>query len=178
MEARHELSQKEPNIVPKMVVAHWTAIPTMEKTYQAFYPSKLPGSRPGIQAASQLNVSSQYLVDRDGTIYQLLKDTIFARHTIGLNYCAIGIENVGNGSDLPLTKAQLKANTALIKQLARKYPIEYVIGHYEYTLFDGHPIWKESDPNYRTQKTDPGEDFMGRLRKRLKKLDLKSVPEG
>ena len=177
LENRHNLIQEEPIIVPRMVVAHWTAIPTMEKTYQVFYPSRLPGSRSGIQSASQLNVSSQYLVDRDGTIYQLLPDTIFARHTIGLNYCAIGIENVGNGTDLPLTRAQLNANIKLIKRLSAKHPLEFVIGHYEYTLFDGHPIWREPDPNYRTKKTDPGEDFMFKLRKRLKRYHLKGPPK-
>ena len=42
-----------------------------------------------------LNVSSHYLVDRDGTIYQLTPETILNRHAIGVNWCSIGIENIG-----------------------------------------------------------------------------------
>lgn len=174
---RYNMEQNEATITPKMVVVHWTAVPTMEKTFEVFYPATLPNHRANIQKASALNVSSQYLVDRDGTVYQLLADTTFARHVIGLNHCAIGIENVGNGSDLPLTKAQLKANTKLIKQLAEEHSIEYVIGHYEYKNFIGHPLWKEVDPNYLTEKTDPGKAFMRDLRQRLGKLDLKEVPK-
>lgn len=174
---RYNMEQTEATITPKMVVVHWTAIPTMDKTFQVFYPATLPNHRATIQKASALNVSSQYLIDQDGTTYQLLADTVFARHVIGLNHCAIGIENVGNGSDLPLTKAQLKANKELIEQLAEKFPIEYVIGHYEYKNFIGHPLWKEIDPNYLTQKTDPGEAFMKKLRQKLRRLNLKEVPE-
>ena len=172
LEERYDLQQSEPTIEPKMVVVHWTVIPTMQKTFDAFNPSTLPNWRPEIQAASGLNVSSQYLIDQDGTIYQLLPDTVMARHVIGLNHCAIGIENVGGG-DLPLTKAQLKSNAALIKKLTQKYPIEYLIGHYEYQKFIGHPLWKETDPNYLTKKSDPSEKFMADLRKKLKRLDFK-----
>jgi len=57
-----------------------------------------------------------YLIDRDGTIFQQLPDTVFARHVIGLNHCTIGVENVGGGKD-PLTKAQLKAKEQLIRYL-------------------------------------------------------------
>ena len=35
------------------------------------------------------------MIDRDGTIYQLVPLAIMCRHTVGLNYTAIGIEHVG-----------------------------------------------------------------------------------
>ena len=35
------------------------------------------------------------MIDKDGTIYQLVPITIMCRHTVGLNYTAIGIEHVG-----------------------------------------------------------------------------------
>lgn len=54
--------------------------------------------------SSALNVSTQFLVDRDGTIFRLLPDTTFARHVIGLNHLAIGIENIGC-DDMPVTQA-------------------------------------------------------------------------
>ena len=99
-----------------------------------------------------------------------------ARHVIGLNYTAIGIENVGGAHDVDdLTDGQLKANEYIVRYLKQKYPsIEYLIGHYEYTLFEHHPLWKESDSTYRTQKTDPGVRFMTLLRERVSDLKLQS----
>lgn len=173
---RYGLIQDAPTIVPKMIVLHWTVIPTFEKSFETFDPPTLKGSRPDLNGAGSLNVSSQFMVDRDGTIYQLLPETIMARHVIGLNHCAIGVENIGGTEDLPLTKDQLKANIWLIKYLAEKYNIDYVIGHYEYTLFEGHELWLEKDDGYRTKKTDPGEDFMQKVRKATRKLNFKPLP--
>ena len=171
---RHGLEQKTASIDPNMVVVHWTAIDNIEVTFDVFDPPTLAG-RADLTGASNLNVSSQFLIDRDGTIFRLLPDTTFARHTIGLNYLAIGIENIGS-DDMPLTKKQLKANEELIRYLERKYEIDYVIGHHEYQNFQTTDLWKEADPDYRTVKTDPGDAFMKKLRKNLEDLNLKPVP--
>lgn len=175
LKERHGLEKETPSITPQMVVVHWTAISTVEVTFDVFNPTTL-GGRADLTSASNLNVSSQFLIDRDGTIFRLLPDTTFARHVIGLNYLAIGIENVG-GPDAPLTKAQLVANEQLIRYLKRKYPIDYVIGHHEYQNFQKTDLWKETDPDYRTVKSDPGDAFMLKLRKNLKDLNLKPVPQ-
>jgi N-acetyl-anhydromuramyl-L-alanine amidase AmpD len=175
LKERHGLEKTTGTIDPQMVVVHWTAIPTVEVTFDVFNPTTL-GGRADLTGASNLNVSSQFLIDRDGTIFRLLPDTTFARHVIGLNYLAIGIENVG-GSDAPLTKAQLVSNEQLIRYLKRKYPIDYVIGHHEYQNFQKTDLWKETDPDYRTVKSDPGDEFMLKLRKNLKDLNLKPVPQ-
>ena len=164
---RYGLVQSEPTIVPKMVVVHWTAIPTLEATFNVFDPPTLPGARLEIQSAGSLNVSSQFLIDTDGTIYRLMPETMMARHVIGLNHCAIGIENVGPNEVGELTASQLTANVSLINYLRKKYSIAYVIGHYEYDDFIGHPLWLEKDANYRTEKVDPGEKFMKLLREKL-----------
>ncbi|WP_339667069.1 peptidoglycan recognition family protein [Maribacter arcticus] len=177
LENRYGLDQDTPQIVPKMIVLHWTVIPTFEKSFEAFNPATLPNWRPDIKDVSGLNVSSQFLVDRDGTIYRLLPETTMARHVIGLNHCAIGVENVGGTDDLPLTKAQLKSNIWLVKYLKDKYDIDYLIGHYEYTLFENHPLWLEKDAGYRTKKTDPGPDFMLEVRKAVNNLDFKELPK-
>ena len=173
---RYGLEQDTPEITPKMVVLHWTAIPSLKKSFEAFNRSTLPNWRPDLVNVSGLNVSSQFLVDQDGTIYRLMPETTMARHTIGLNHCAIGIENVGGTEGLPLTKKQLKANIFLVEYLASKYYIEYVIGHQEYTQFEGHELWLEVDDGYRTTKTDPGMDFVEKVRKATKKLNFKPVP--
>ncbi|MGB3145695.1 MAG: peptidoglycan recognition family protein [Maribacter sp.] len=178
LKKRYGLEQDTPEIVPKMIVLHWTVIPTLEKSFEAFDNPALPNWRPDIESVSGLNVSSQFMVDRDGTIYQLLPETTMARHVIGLNHCAIGVENIGGTEDLPLTKEQLKANVWLVRYLKDKYDIDYLIGHYEYTLFENHPLWLEKDDGYRTKKTDPGTDFMRKVREKVKDLDFKEVPEG
>ncbi|MEP0134193.1 MAG: peptidoglycan recognition family protein [Eudoraea sp.] len=174
---RYGIEQESPGISPKMIVLHWTVIPTLEEAFDAFDAPTLPNWRPDIVSVSGLNVSSQFMVDRDGIIYSLMPETNMARHVIGLNHCAIGIENIGGTEDLPLTRAQLKANIWLVEYLFNKYPIEYLIGHYEYTNFVDHPLWLEKDDSYRTNKTDPGKDFMERVRKATKYLNFKPVPE-
>ncbi len=158
-----------------MIVLHWTAIPTFEGSFRAFNPVMLPIGRKELKGASPLNVSIHFLVDRDGTIYRLMPENLMARHVIGLNWCALGIENVGDGSKFPLTEAQLQANIFIVKYLKKKYKtIEYLIGHHEYTNFQNTPLWKENNPNYRTGKNDPGDEFMNKLRKEVRKLNLKS----
>lgn len=174
---RYGLQQESPYISPKMIVLHWTVIPTLKEAFEAFDPATLPNWRPDIENVSGLNVSSQFMVDRDGTIYSLMPETNMARHVIGLNHCAIGIENIGGTKELPLTKAQLKSSIWLVEYLSNKYPIEYLIGHYEYTNFVNHPLWLEKDETYRTVKTDPGKDFMEKVRKATKNLNFKPVPE-
>jgi N-acetyl-anhydromuramyl-L-alanine amidase AmpD len=173
---RYHLEQETPEIIPKMVVLHWTAIPSLKKSFEAFNRSTLPNWRPDLENVSGLNVSAHFLVDQDGTIYRLMPETVMARHTIGLNHCAIGIENVGGTDNMPLTKAQLRSNIFLVNYLASKYEIDYVIGHQEYTLFESHPLWLEVDDGYRTEKTDPGMDFVENVRNATKKFNFKPVP--
>ncbi|TVP46602.1 MAG: N-acetylmuramoyl-L-alanine amidase [Mongoliibacter sp.] len=174
LEKRHGIVQEKAVIEPKMVVVHWTAVPSLEATFDVFNPVQL-GGRPELTTASNLNVSAHFLVDRDGTIFRLLPDTTFARHTIGLNYMAIGIENIG-GPEAPLTKKQLNANADLIRYLNKKYNIQYVIGHHEYYDFQGSDLWKETDPDYLTSKQDPGDKFMKRLRNKLADFNFKYKP--
>ncbi len=168
------LDVKDIRIVPKIIVLHWTAVPTFEGSYRAFVAPTLEGSRPDLVGAGALNVGIQFLVDRDGTVYRLMPETWMARHVIGLNYNAIGVENVGGAHGVPdLTPAQLDANIKLVRYLATKYPtIRYLIGHHEYRDFEGHPLWLERDKGYRTGKTDPGEAFMAGVRAGVADLKL------
>ncbi len=173
MAERHGIEGVGPYITPRMVVVHWTAMNDLEKSHEIMYPAALPGAGRGdIASASALNVGAHFLVDRDGSIYRQLPDTAFARHVIGLNYLAVGIENVGS-DDALLTKEQLKANETIIRYLHNKYPLEYMIGHHEYNNFRGTTLFKETDESYRTEKTDPGDDFMQKLRENLRDLNLK-----
>ncbi|MEB8329128.1 peptidoglycan recognition family protein [Flavobacteriaceae bacterium KMM 6897] len=176
MADRYGLESDSAAITPKMIVLHWTAIPTFKGSFDVFYNSRLPSWREQIQTASSLNVSSHFLVDRDGTIYRLMPETLMGRHVIGLNHIALGIENVGGLGNRKLNRAQLKSNIWLVEYLKSKYNIEYLIGHFEYTNFVDHPYWLEIDDSYRTEKTDPGKRFLRKVRRATKKLNFKPIP--
>ena len=62
--------------------------------------------------------------------------------------------------------------------LSERHDIEYLIGHDQYTRFIGHPLWKETDPNYLTEKNDVGPEFIDRLHREVKDKSLKKAPEG
>lgn len=171
----YQMIQKSPTILPKIIVLHYTAGGTVETNYKYFNKTHLESARNVLKKQSTLNVSSQFIVDRDGTVYQLMEPNMFARHTIGLNYCAIGIENIG-GKNQPLTEQQSLSNAQLIRYLTKKYNIEYLIGHSEYGIFRDSKLWKETDPNYFTIKDDPGKDFMKKIRLLIADLHLKDRP--
>lgn len=153
-------------IIPKIIVVHHTALDDFERSFKRMKDEILLSDRTDISNGGKLNVSAHYLIDKDGTIYSLMQDNHMARHTIGLNYSAIGIENVGGQNDRDnLTDKQLQANKELINYLKSKYKtIKYVIGHYEYRDFEHSELWLERDQNYRTKKTDPSVRFMNQLK--------------
>jgi N-acetyl-anhydromuramyl-L-alanine amidase AmpD len=165
-------------IEPRLIVLHWTAIDSLEKSFAAFEPELLRGSRPDLGPQDEVNVSIQFLVDKDGSVYRLMPETWMARHCIGLNFSAIGVENVGGEKGVDnLTDEQIEANVRLVRYLIGKYPtIRYLIGHMEYRLFEGHPLWRELDDDYRTEKTDPGARFMTAVREGVADLGLEGPP--
>ncbi len=74
------------------------------------------------------------MIDRDGTIYQLVPLTVMCRHTVGLNSVAIGIEHVGTSdAEILHDPAQLRASLQLTAWLAHRFHIavKNVIGHNE-----------------------------------------------
>ena len=118
---------------PTMIVLHYTESDTYASA-RSLFEADLPnrGERPGTCA--------HYVVDQDGTIYELVPPTVMCRHAIGLNQLAIGIEFVqsSNGHDsrwavqqVLRRKAQAAAGVALVEDLQRRYAIKDgdVIGH-------------------------------------------------
>jgi beta-N-acetylhexosaminidase len=157
-------------IEPKIIVIHYTGIDDFDDSIKRFIPSILMSDRKDISNAGVVNVSAHFMVERDGTIHQLMPIDYMARHVIGLNYNSIGIENVGGENHKQnLTVEQLISNIRLINYLKEKFnSIEYVIGHDEYRCFEGSDLWLEKDKGYRTSKQDPGKIFMRDLRANLK----------
>ena len=164
------------NIVPRAVLIHWTASNSWEGTYEYFYP--IETSDEEMRSYGKLNVASHYLVDRDGTIYQLTPDNLLNRHAIGLNWCAIGIENVGGvNNQQDLTDEQVVADERIIRELVKKYPtIHYVFGHYQQEYAKKVGLWRENIPEYFTEKPDPGPVFMSKLYVAIKDLPISGFP--
>lgn len=172
----YALDVKNIDIEPKSIVLHWTSIMNFELCHERLKAEEIVGGRKDIEKASLLNVSAHFLVQRDGTIYQLMPENLMARHTIGLNYSSIGIENIGGheNKEEDLTPKQVEANIKLVRYLKQKYPnIEYLLGHYEYLKMQKSPLWLEKDANYRTAKVDPGATFMASVREHIEDLGLK-----
>ena len=110
-------------------------------------------------------VSAHYMVDRDGTIYQLVGDDKRAWHAgkselhgvpTDVNARSIGIEIVNDGSGkTAFTEAQYKALTQLTGHLMQKYdvPAKNLVGHADVAVPKG-------------RKNDPAPNFdWNRLRK-------------
>ncbi len=151
-------------IEPRVIVLHYTGGGSLAATRRYFDQPRIEAARTQLARAGAVNVSAHFLIDRNGTIYQLQPETRYARHCIGLNHLAIGIENVGDGLRWPLTDAQVVANTALVRELAQRFPITHLLGHHEVMRFRRHPYFVERDPSYRNEKPDPGVAFMARVR--------------
>ena len=160
---------------PRVIVLHCTETGSLSATYNTFDPTRLSG-RGDIASGGDLNVSAQFVVDQDGTIYRLMPENRMARHTIGLNLSAIGVENVAS-DEQHLQPAQIASNAWLVRQLKQRYSkIDYLIGHHEYGRFRGSPLWWEKDRGYFTHKKDPGDAFMKGVRAQVQDLGFKPNP--
>ena len=114
---------------PKVIVEHYTGSNSFSaawNTFAANTPDPELGELPGTCA--------HFIVDRDGTIYQLVRLNVMCRHTVGLNYVAIGIEHVGTSdAEILHDRAQLTASLELSAWLVTRFHIRIrnVIGHSE-----------------------------------------------
>ena len=162
-------------IEPKVIVLHYTAGGSGAATRAYMDNLEIEASRPELRKAGLVNVSSHFVIERDGTIYRIQPETRFARHCIGLNHLAIGIENVGDDKKWPLTDAQVSANVALIRDLTARFPITHLLGHFEAMKFKKHAYYVELDPNYGNDKPDPGAAFMQKVRAKVGELKLQGL---
>jgi N-acetylmuramoyl-L-alanine amidase-like protein len=163
-------------IEPRAIVLHLTEGSSAESAWRTFDAPRIEGGRQELARRGALNVSAHFLVDRDGTIWRLLPEITMARHCIGLNHLAIGIENVGDGKRHPLTDAQVESDAALVRYLRGRFPITHLLAHSEADRMRGHRYWKERDPSYRNGGDDPGDAFMRKVRARVEDLGLDGSP--
>ena len=69
---RHGITQSTPIINPIMVILHFTDGGTIKSIQNYFNSPTIEDSRQINKRVSALNVGSQFLIDRDGKIYQLI----------------------------------------------------------------------------------------------------------
>ena len=151
---------------PKVIVEHYTVTDSFQPVYDTFAPN-----RPDVELNELPGICSHFVVDRDGTIYQLVPTTIMCRHTVGLNYTAIGIEHVGRSDAQVLgNPRQMAASLRLTRMLQGRYGIgtRNVIGHNESL---SSPFHRELVPSLRTQThADLPKRAMDVYRRRLARL--------
>jgi N-acetyl-anhydromuramyl-L-alanine amidase AmpD len=114
---------------PHVIVEHYTASDSFGSTY--FY---FASDTPDPELGELPGVCAHFLIDRDGTIYQLVPLNTICRHTVGLNWTAFGIEHVGTSDQKILgNPAQLSASLSLTLWLMSTFHIQLrnVIGHNE-----------------------------------------------
>ena len=131
---------------PKVIVEHYTATTTFSSAYNTF-----AADVPDAELHQLPGTCAHFVIDRDGTIYQLVPLTIMCRHTVGLNDVAIGIEHVGTSDGEILNDAaQMRSSLELTAWLVQRYHIalKNVIGHNESLTS---PYHKELYAPWRTQ---------------------------
>jgi beta-N-acetylhexosaminidase len=114
---------------PKVIVEHYTETTTAQEAFNTFAPDV-----PDSEFHELPNTCAHFLVEPGGRIDQLVALALRCRHTVGLNWTAIGIENVGlSDREILERPAQMAASLALTRWLRCRYkiPLRDVIGHNE-----------------------------------------------
>ena len=152
---------------PKVIVEHVTATDSFSSAWNTF-----ASDVPDVELHELPQVCSHFIVDRDGTIYEVVPTTIMCRHTVGLNWTAIGIEHVGTSDAQVMGDArQLRASIRLTLWLKDHYGIlvRNVIGHAESLSSRYH---REKVASLRTQTHgDMQHPTMVRYRRLLRAAD-------
>jgi N-acetylmuramoyl-L-alanine amidase len=158
---------------PKVIIEHYTDGTSFSSAWNTFAAnSPHNGELPGTCA--------HFIIDRDGTIYQLVRLRIRCRHAVGMNYTSIGIEHVGTSDQMVLTDwKQMHSSLRLTLWLMQKFGINIgnVIGHreslyspYRYELYESWQCLVHADfPHWAMRK----------YRRRLRDLaERRGVPVG
>ena len=130
---------------PHVIVEHMAVASTARAVYDTFAPDV-----PDVELHELPNVCSHFVVG-NSRIFQLVNLRTRCRHTVGLNWTAIGIEHVGSAdSDVLDDPRQLQLSLRLTQYLRCHYgiPVDDVIGHAESL---SSPYHHELVPSLRTQ---------------------------
>ena len=133
-------------IDPHLIVWHYTETATFQSVFNTF-----ASDVPDVSYHELPQVCAHFVIDSNGTIYELVPLEVMCRHVVGLNYTAIGIENVGFSDQQVMgDPAQFHAGLELTRWLrCREHiPVSNVIGHNESL---SSPYYRELVPAFRGQ---------------------------
>lgn len=114
---------------PRVIVEHMSQTSTAAAVFNTFAPDV-----PDVELHELPNVCAHFVVGSSGRILRLVNLRTRCRHTVGLNWTAIGIEHVGYGDgDVLGNRRALRASLRLTQYLRCRFGIRVhdVIGHAE-----------------------------------------------
>jgi len=146
---RHYGISTDKLVDPKVIVEHYTESADAQSAINTF-----ATDQPDSELHELPQTCAHFVIDSDGTIYQLVSLTEICRHTVGLNYTAFGIEMAGFSDQQILDrKPELDAALTLTRWLRCRFGIDVhnVIGHNESL---SSPYHRERVASLRTQTHD------------------------
>jgi N-acetyl-anhydromuramyl-L-alanine amidase AmpD len=114
---------------PRVIVEHWAETGSAAAVYNTFAPDVRD---PELHELP--NVCSHFVISGSGRIFQLVSTRVRCRHTVGLNWTAIGIEHTGfSDGEVLGNRRQMHASLRLTRYLRCRFHIKLrnVIGHAE-----------------------------------------------
>ena len=114
---------------PQVIVEHMAQTSTAAAVFNTFAPDVAD-----VELGELPNVCAHFVISPSGRIFQLVNLRTRCRHTVGLNWTAIGIEHAGYGDgDVLDNPAERRASLWLTQYLRCRFGIGVgdVIGHNE-----------------------------------------------
>jgi len=114
---------------PRVIVEHVAVAGSARAVFEAFAPD-----RPDPELHELPNVCAHFVVSSRGRVFRLVNLRTRCRHTVGLNWTAIGIEHTGyTDADVLGNRRQMLASLRLTRRLRCRFHIRVrnVIGHRE-----------------------------------------------
>jgi N-acetylmuramoyl-L-alanine amidase len=114
---------------PRVIVEHMAQTGSAAAVFNTFAPDV-----PDVELHELPGVCAHFVVGSSGRIFRLVNLRTRCRHTVGLNWTAIGIEHVGFGDgDVLGDRRRLRASLRLTRWLRCRFHIRVrdVIGHAE-----------------------------------------------
>lgn len=114
---------------PRVIVEHWAETGSAAAVFNTFAPD-----HPDPELHELPNTCAHFVISGSGRIYQLVSLRIRCRHTVGLNWTAIGIEHTGfSDAEVLGNQRQMHASLRLTRYLRCRFHVKprNVIGHAE-----------------------------------------------
>ena len=163
---------------PSLICMHYTVIGDAQAVYNSF--TRGTHMCAGDEGTAFGHVSVHLMIDKDGTVYQLLPFERRCTGAYGVNHKAISIEMVAySEADLLSRLEQVYSSFCVVRDLMKRYdiPLSGIIAHYEVSA--GKSVVSDyldyADSSYpdrypsSSARSDPGPTYMSWLRTYLAK---------